>query len=125
MEYILGIVCFIFGYYTHKFFNAALSLGKMGLVVKAIGYESLYLLATSAENFASIKELRRKVMAESETDKQVIRDVEKLYDAAFKQWKQSAIQSYLQSYPQLFRKQLDFNDWDGAMNHLKKEYKKR
>ena len=125
MEYILGIVCFIFGYYTRKFFSAALNLGKMSLVVKAIGHESLYLLATSAENFASIKELRRKVMAESETDKQVVKDVEKLYDEAFRQWKQTAIQSYLQAYPQLFRKQLDFNDWDGAMNHLKKEYKKR
>ena len=125
MEYILAIVCFIFGYYTHKFFSAALNLGKMSLIVKAAGHESLYLLSTTAENFASIKELRRKVMAESEADKQVVRDVEKLYDDAFKQWKQSAIQSYLQSYPQLLRKQLDFNDWDGAMNHLKKEYKKR
>ena len=125
MEYILAIVCFVFGYYTHKLFSAALSLGKMSLTVKAIGHESLYLLSTCAENFASIKELSRKVMAESEADKQVVRDVEKLYDDAFRQWKQSAIQSYLQSYPQLFKKQLDFNDWDGAMNHLKKEYKKR
>jgi|TARA_R110002110_G_scaffold403346_1_gene621128 hypothetical protein len=124
MEYILGIVCFIFGYYTHKFFSAALNLGKMGLAVNAIGFESLRLLATSAENFASIKELRRKVMSESETDKKVVRDVEKLYDDAFRQWKNNAIQSYLQAYPQLFRKQLDFNDWDGAMDHLKKEYKK-
>ena len=97
----------------------------MSLVVKAIGHESLYSLATSAENFASIKELRRKVMAESETNKQVVKDVEKLYDEAFRQWKQTAIQSYLQAYPQLFRKHLDFNDWDGAMTHLKKEYKKR
>ena len=125
MDYILGVVCFIFGYYTHKFFSTALNLGRMGLLARSAGLESLQLLATSAENFASIKELRRKVMVESETDKQVVRDVEKLYDEAFRQWKNIAIQSYLQAYPQLFRKQLDFGDWDGAMNHLKKEYKKR
>jgi hypothetical protein len=115
VEYILGIVCFIFGYYTHKFFSAALNLGKIGLVVKAIGYESLHLLSTTAENFASIKELRRKVLSESDTDKQVVHDIERLYDDAFRQWKQIAIQSYIKSYPDPFKSQLEFNDWDGAM----------
>ena len=125
MEYILGIVCFIFGYYTHKFFSAALNLGKIGLVVKAVGFESLHLLATTAENFASIKELRRKVLDQSNADKQVVHDIEKLYDDAFRHWKQTAIQSYLKSYPDLFKNQVEFSDWDGAMKYLKKEYNKR
>ena len=124
MEYILGLVCFVFGYVTHKFFSSMLEIGKSGIFVRAVGLDALYLLSSSAENFATIKSLRRKVLIESETDKKVAEDIEKLYDDAFAAWKRSAIQNYIHSYPKYMKSHLKFTDWDGAMLHLIKERKK-
>ena len=123
MEYVIGLICFVFGFYTCRVFSFALNLGKSGLLVKAIGCQSLYLLSTTAATFVVIKEIRRKALLESGADGQALKNTEQLYDAAYDNWKHSAIQSFLHSYPELFRSQLEFDDWNGAMRYLRQEYK--
>ena len=123
MEYVIGISCFLFGFVTHRMLNFIFNLGKSGLLVKAIGCQSLYLLSTTAATFVVIKQIRRKTLIESGADGQALTNTEQLYDAAYNNWKHSAIQNFLHSYPELFRNQLGFDDWDGAMRYLRKEYK--
>ena len=73
MEYVIGISCFLFGFVTHRVLSFMLNLGRSGLLVKAMGCQSLYLLSTTAATFVVIREIRRKALLESGVAGQAIK----------------------------------------------------
>ena len=47
-----------------------------------------------------------------------------LDDYEYTRWKNSAIDSFLSSYPETFRRQIPFSDWEGAVKHFEQNRRK-
>ena len=122
--YLLGMLCFIFGYATCRMLTALLNLGQAALLIKQTGEDGLNLLKVIAEDVAFIKQLKHKTMTESGFDAKHCESAKQMFDQSIDNWKHSAIMKYVAMYPKHFKNQLKFHDWDTAMAHLTKIHKK-
>ncbi len=122
--YLLGTLCFIFGYATCRMLTVLLNLGSAGLLVKQAGQDALDLLKIVAEDVAFIKQLKHKTMMEGGLSEKQCESAKLLFDQSIDNWKRSAIMKYVAMYPKHFKNQLKFHDWDSAMAHLTKIHTK-
>jgi len=120
----LSVVCFIFGYCTHKLISFLFNYGLTGVMCRNVGIETLKFLGSTAESVAFIKTLKIKVMKESKIPDSVVETSQHLFEESFSMWKRTAIQNFLSGYPKAFKHQMDFDDWDGAMKFLTNQAKK-
>ncbi len=122
--YLLGTLCFIFGYATCRMLTALFNLGLASIIVKQAGQDALNLLKVAAEDVAFIKQLKHKTMIESGLSETQCESAKLLFDQSIDNWKRSAIIKYVAIYPKHFRSQLKFHDWDSAMAYLTKIHTK-
>ena len=118
--YLLGTLCFIFGYATCRLLTALINLGYASLLIKQAGQDALNLLKIVAEDVAFIKQLKHKTMIESGLSEKQCESAKLLFDQSIDNWKRSTIMKFVAMYPKHFRSQLKFHDWDSAMVHLTK-----
>ena len=122
MEYAsLGLAGLI-GYMLGWFLANIVHLGKVGLLVEKTGLQALKLMVSVAEDVEFVRAMKYRVAEEVDSATAIRqRNVD---DYEYDRWKRTAVDSYLSSYPAVFRRQVPFSDWDGAVKHFQENRRK-
>jgi len=123
MEY-TWILPLVAGYVLGIIWSNLVTIGRTGLFVQKIGDQALKLIVNVAEDVEFIKAIKYDI-AEEVGDKATAIRERNMDEYNFKKWKLTVIQSFLDNYPTVYRRQfIKFSDWDGAIEHLNKQHGK-
>ena len=122
MEYAsLGLAGLI-GYMLGWLLANIVHLGRVGLLVEKTGLQALKLVVSVAEDVEFVRAMKYRI-AEDVDSATAIRQ-RNVDDYEYDRWKRAVVDSYLSSYPTVFRRQVPFSDWDGAVKHLQENRRK-
>ena len=116
--YITGLICFVFGYMTHKLIFSAFRLGRTMILCKHMILDCLYILLVMSEDVSFIRTIKTKEMKDLGITDKTISHSQTIFDKTMNNWKDMCIRKLLVSYPMIARSQLQFDDWDSAMEYL-------
>tara|TARA_Y100001963_G_C6588918_1_gene357041 strand:- start:49 stop:420 length:372 start_codon:yes stop_codon:yes gene_type:complete len=116
--YIIGLLCFVLGYITHKFFSSMVSLGRTMILCKHMILDCLFISLQMSEDVAFIRSIKTKEMRDLGVNDKTISHSLMMFDKTMNDWKNTCIQKILVSYPMIARGQLKFDDWDSAIKYL-------
>lgn len=123
MEYaslgLAGLIGYMVGYAIANI----MQLGRTALFVERAGLQTLKLMATVAEDVAFMRAMKYRIAEESGDAATAIRQ-KNVDEYEYNRWKKTAIDSYLSSYPAVFKRQVPFSDWDGAIKHFEQNRRK-
>jgi hypothetical protein len=123
MEYaslgLAGLIGYMVGYAIANI----MQLGKTALFVEKTGLKVLKLMVTIAEDVEFVRAMKYR-LAEESGDSATADRQKNLDDYEYTRWKNSAIDSFLSSYPETFRRQIPFSDWEGAVKHFEQNRRK-
>ena len=123
MEYAsLGLVGLI-GYMVGFAIANIMQLGRTAQFVEKTGLQMLKLMVTIAEDIEFVRAMKYRI-AEEGGDSATATRQKNIDDYEYTRWKKSAIDSYLSSYPDTFKRQIPFSDWDGAVKHFEENRRK-
>lgn len=90
------------------------------VMVRQVEIDCLSLLGSTVHDMNFVKNMRKNAIDGLVLPITVnqIKVQNNLDEYSFKTWKQLAINNFKANYPDKFRKQLSFDDWEGAMKHL-------
>ena len=111
------------GYVIRGFFSFIRAFRASAVFVETVAEQALHLLGTTVYNVSFMDQLYKQAMiAAYGTEKGKVTENELEYE--FDQWKKKAIKEFQESYPERYKWQLEFNDWEGAMDNLTDIYKR-
>jgi len=87
-----------------------------------MGYKVLALLGTSVYKMSYVDQLCV-MMAQAAGETEEAKKIRIQYEEQFKEWKQEIVEEFIQNYPEEYRWQLEFDDWNGMMDELTHIYK--
>ncbi len=123
MEYAsLGLAGLI-GYMAGFAIANIMQLGRTAMFVEKTGLQTLKLMVTIAEDVEFVRAMKYRSAEESDDPATAVRQ-KNVDDYEYSRWKKSAIDSYLSSYPVVFKRQIPFSDWDGAVKHFEQNRRK-
>ena len=97
-------------------------LGRVGLLVEKTGLQALKLMVSVAEDVEFVRAMKYRVAEEVDSATAIRqRNVD---DYEYDRWKRTAVDNYLSSYPAVFKRQVPFSDWDGAVKHFQENRRK-
>ena len=111
------------GYIIRGFFTFMRAFRASAVMVEKVAEQSLHLLGTTVYNVSFMDQLYKQAMVAAygpESGKVVDNEMEH----EFNDWKKKTIEEFVSSYPESYKWQLQFNDWEGAMNNLTEIYKR-
>ena len=122
MEYAsLGLAGLI-GYMLGWLLANIVHLGRGGLLVEKTGLQALKLMVSVAEDVEFVRAMKYRVAEEVDSATAIRqRNVD---DYEYDRWKRTAVDNYLSSYPAVFKRQIPFSDWDGAVKHFQENRRK-
>tara|TARA_B100000073_G_C23709595_1_gene563729 strand:- start:1273 stop:1650 length:378 start_codon:yes stop_codon:yes gene_type:complete len=124
MEYAsLGLAGLI-GYMVGWALANIMQLGRTALFVERTGLQTLKLMVTIAEDVEFVRTLKYRIAEEEFGDNAAALRQKNVDDYELARWKKAVIDSYLSSYPATFKRQVPFNDWDGAVRHFEQNRRK-
>ena len=96
----------------------------MGVFVRLVAQDILKLMGVIVYQVSYMEQLcvmSVETMKGKEEAKKLRNDLE--YD--FEEWKKEAIKNFIEEYPENYKWQLEFDDWEGALKSLTDIYKER
>jgi len=112
------------GVFTSFYLARLLELVHMWKLLETLVINILFMCLTIVEDIGFVKELKRSKLKESNFTPQQIDEFEKVDALAFANWKESLIQSILNSVPRPFKTMMPFGDWASAMKYLQNSIKR-
>ena len=91
-------------------------------MVKEVEKNCLMMFASVAESVAYIQSIKFQTMTDLKLEENVIKRTQNLDEHNFKMWKNSAVKNLHASYPERFKHQAKYYDWNTAMDFLDKVY---
>ena len=122
MDYLPLFLSFVLGIFAARTFGALMTLGHLGLMVKEVEKDCLMMFASVAESVAYIQSIKFQTMKDLKIEESVIKRTQSIDEHNFKMWKNSAVKNLHSSYPERFKHQAKYYDWNTAMNFLDKVY---
>ncbi len=123
MEYAsLGLAGLI-GYMIGWFLANIMHLGRVALLVEKTGLQTLKLMVSVAEDVEFVRAMKYRIAEDLGDSATAIRQ-RNVDDYEYERWKRAAVDSYLSSYPAVFKSQVPFSDWDGAVKHFEENRRK-
>ena len=116
----LYLLIFIFGYLTCKTFYFIRSARISLVLIKASNIIYLSSLIKALEHLSYVREIMLEQMLKSGKSSTQISTFEFRFEQDAQTLKRRAISTLLACHPSFFRKQLEFDDWKGAMEYLQK-----
>jgi len=116
--YIVGIICFAFGYFAHKTISSMMSLGRTMIFCKQMILDCLYISLQITEDVSFIRAIKVKEMRDLGVNDKTIAHSLTIFDKTMDNWKDMCVRKILTCYPMIARGQLKFDDWDSAMKYL-------
>jgi len=98
-------------------------LGRVALLVEKTGLQTLKLMVSVAEDVEFVRAMKYRI-AEDLGDSATATRQRNVDDYEYERWKRVAVDNYLSSYPAVFRRQVQFNDWNGAVKHFQENRRK-
>lgn len=111
------------GYVIRGLFSFTRAFRASAILVEKTAEQSLKLIGSTVYNVSFANNLYKKKMMEL-TGIESGKRVENELDFDFNLWKNEAISQFVEYYPESYKWQLQFNDWDGAMGKLTDIYKR-
>ena len=122
MEYLPLFLSFVLGILAARSFTILMTLGQLGLMVKEVEKNCLMMFASVAESVAYIQSIKFQTMTDLKIEENVIKRTQNLDEHNFKMWKNSAVKNLHASYPERFKDEAKYYDWNTAMDFLDKVY---
>ena len=117
MEYASLSLAGLIGYMIGWALANVMHLGRTSQFVEKTGLQTLKLMVTIAEDVEFIRAMKYRIAEETGDSATAVRQ-KNVDDYEYGRWKKSVIDSYLSSYPPVFKRQVPFSDWDGAVKHF-------
>ena len=122
MEYLPLFLSFVLGILAARTFTILMTLGQLGLMVKEVEKNCLMMFASVAESIAYIQSIKFQTMTDLKLEENVIKRTQNLDEHNFKMWKDSAVKNLHSSYPERFKDEAKYYDWNTAMDFLDRVY---
>ena len=122
MEYLPLFLSFVLGILASRSFTILMTLGQLGLMVKEVEKNCLMMFASVAESVAYIQSIKFQTMTDLKLEENVIKRTQNLDEHNFKMWKNSAVKNLHSSYPERFKQEAKYYDWNTAMDFLDRVY---
>ena len=122
MEYLPLFLSFVLGILAARSFTILMTLGQLGLMVKEVEKNCLMMFASVAESVAYIQSIKFQTMTDLKLEENVIKRTQNLDEHNFKMWKNSAVKNLHSSYPERFKQEAKYYDWNTAMDFLDRVY---
>ena len=113
----------IVGYLVRGFFTFIRAFRTSAILVEKTADQSLQLLGSTVYNVSLMDQLYKQAMVTTFGEENG-KIVENELDHEFNIWKKKTIKEFIENYPESYKWQLEFNDWEGAMNNLTDIYKR-
>ena len=120
-----NILWFCLGAICANVLSKLLAFGRMALFAEDISNQCLKLLGTTVEDVAYMKQSKENMLRQMKVPENEIKIQANLDDYTLRMWKRAAINNFISQYPQQFKRNLKFYDWDTAMQKLTELYKSR
>tara|TARA_R110002110_G_scaffold380504_1_gene591282 strand:- start:228 stop:626 length:399 start_codon:yes stop_codon:yes gene_type:complete len=117
------LIWFFAGIFAYRTLSTLLVYGHMSVFVQNITDQALKMMGTVSEDIGFIRETKYKNMTDTGHSEEQIKTIREIDDRVFSMWKSTCISHMLVNYPQPYRRQLKFEDWEGAMQELDRLYK--
>jgi hypothetical protein len=121
---LVALLAFSSGYIFKALVNGFKTFTATAHFVQKIGYQSLMLLGTSVYKVAYVDQLcalALEKMGSTEEAKKLRLD----HQQQFEDWKKEIVEEFKENYPENYKWQLKFDDWDGMMDELTHIYKEK
>ena len=115
---------FLTGILVHRVLSSIWDLGQIGLYIREVEKNALFMLASVAESIAYIQTVKYNSMKENDVPENTIKLTKNVDDYNFTAWKNSAVSNILAAYPKKYRNMARYVDWPSAMRFLDKVYMK-
>jgi len=122
MDYLILFLAFLAGVFAARAFTALMTLGQLGLMVKEVEKNCLMMFASVAESVAYIQSIKFQTMKDLKIEENVIKRTQNIDEHNFKMWKNSAVKNLHASYPERFKNEDKYYDWNTAMDFLDRVY---
>ena len=122
MEYASLSLAGLIGYMLGWILANLMHLGRVALMVEKTGLQTLKLMVSVAEDVEFIRAMKYRI-AEDVDSATAIRQ-RNVDDYEYEKWKKTVVDSYLSSYPAVFKRQVPFSDWDSAVKHFEENRRK-
>jgi len=122
MDYLPLFLSFVLGILASRSFTILMTLGQLGLMVKEVEKNCLMMFASVAESVAYIQSIKFQTMTDLKLEENVIKRTQNLDEHNFKMWKNSAVKNLHSSYPERFKQEAKYYDWNTAMDFLDRVY---
>ena len=122
MEYLPLFLSFVLGILAARSFTILMTLGHLGLMVKEVEKNCLMMFASVAESVAYIQSIKFQTMTDLKLEENVIKRTQNIDEHNFNMWKNSAVKNLHSSYPERFKDEAKYYDWNTAMDFLDRVY---
>ena len=116
--YVVGLICFIIGYMSHRTFASFMKFGRTMILCKQMIFDCLYICLIMTEDVAFVRSLKIKEMRDLGVTEKTISHSLSVFDRTMNDWKETCVRKILTSYPNIAKGTLKFHDWDSAIKHL-------
>ena len=120
MQYLLYILLFIFGFYTHKTFQTYKRAQEGITLLFSAQITSLLILLKALEKYSYVKTFGAQQLASKEASESEIKNYELYIDNDIKYFKKNSVQQILLQLPEHFKVTAQFEDWASAMQYLER-----
>ena len=122
MEYLPLFLSFVLGILAARSFTILMTLGELGLMVKEVEKNCLMMFASVAESVSYIQSIKFQTMTDLKLDENLIKRTQNIDEHNFKMWKDAAVKNLHSSYPERFKDEAKYYDWNTAMDFLDRVY---
>ena len=122
MELLILFLSFVLGILAARTFTVLMTLGELGLMVRQVEKNCLIMLASVAESISYIQSIKFQTMTDLKLDENLVKRTQNIDEHNFKMWKNSAVKNLHSSYPERFKDEAKYYDWNTAMDFLDKVY---
>lgn len=118
MQYLLYILLFVFGFYTHKTFQTYRSAQASIALLFSAQITSILILLKAIENYSYVKTFGANQLRSKEATDNEVKNYELYIDNDIKYFKNNSVKQILRQLPEHFRLTGQFDDWESAMQYL-------
>jgi hypothetical protein len=115
---------FILGVFSYRIVAGLLQYGQLAVLFEEQLYHILKLLDILSKDLDNSLEMKYSVMKDAGVHDEDIKITKEIDDKSFKIWREMTIARIITHWPKLYKKLLQFNNWNEAMKQVRNFKKK-
>jgi len=126
VEILYILIAFMTGFMVRGFLGFLYTIGKTGAFVQKVALQVQEQIITVAQDIEFIKQAKHLTLVEAGADNNLIIREKNMDDYNHEKWKTMIIKSYLENFPEEFKKHfISFHDWDSMVRDFDAKRTKR